>query len=188
MKEDDVLITQFLDGDKEAFAMIINKYQNRLLNITYGVLGNDREAEDVVQEAFIKAYRGLASFNRKSQFYSWLYRITLNTCYDVLRKRRRLTLYPDFHTQPSPAGNNTLDNLAQQEHAQLLHRAINQLPVKLRTVLILKEFENLSYKEIARIVGCRIGTVESRLFRARERLRRILVPQAEHRHEKRGDQ
>jgi len=178
MNEDDKLIEQFLSENKhEAFEMLVAKYQNRLLNISYGILHNNYDAEDAVQNVFIKVYNHLKDFNRKSSFYSWLYRITINSSYDVIRKRKGLQLFPNFvidFKQNSQSSTQPIDNIEKDEKINEVQEALKKLPVKYRVIIILKEFENLSYKEIANIIGCRIGTVESRLFRARELLRKIL--------------
>lgn len=178
MNEDNKIIDQFLNGSKQgAFEMLVAKYQNRLFNISYGILHNNYDAQDAVQNVFIKVYNNLKNFNRKSSFYSWLYRITINSSYDVIRKRKGLQFFPNFvidFKQDSQSSTQPIDNIEKGEKINKVQEALKKLPVKYKVAIILKEFENLSYKKIAKIVGCSIGTVESRLFRAREMLRKIL--------------
>ena len=172
--EDARLIEIFISGDQRGFEMLVKKYQNRVNNIVYSLAGNIESADDISQEVFIKIYHNLCSFREKAKFSTWLYRITVNTTYNHLKKQKRfLPLASDQALGVS--GNITLDNLDQREKQQLLKKAIEQLPFNYRSVIILKDIEGLSYKDIAKSLRCRIGTVESRLFRARRWLKKMLL-------------
>ncbi len=169
------LIEQFLAGDEAGFAMLVKRYQNKVLNIVYSLLGQSGEAEDIAQEVFMKVYHGLRSFRKEAQFATWLYRICVNTTYNYIKAHKRFLPLEEAQTQdafPKIAAH----SLEAQETKELVNKAIAELPFHFRSVLVLKEIEGLSYKEIARTLSCRIGTVESRLFRARELLRKSLTP------------
>ncbi len=173
--EDNVLIERFLSGDEEGFEMLVKRYQDRVINIIYSLTGEARDADDIAQEIFIKVYRNLPTFNKKAGFSTWLYRICVNTTYNYLKKEKRY-LPLDYIQESDVFKKGSLDNLESKERQELIKEAIERLPFRFRTVIVLKEIEGLSYKDIAKTLGCRIGTVESRLFRARDMLRKILSP------------
>ena len=172
--EDIRLIEMFDSGDEKGFEMLVKKYQNRVINIVYSLSGNANNADDIAQDVFIKLYKNIRFFKKKAKFSTWLYRITANTTYNYLKKQKRyVPLY--FNPDLDVSGKVFLNDLDHREKQQLLKKAIGQLPLKYRSVIILKEIEGLCYKDIAKSLGCRIGTVESRLFRARRMLKKMLV-------------
>lgn len=152
---------------EENFEKLVNQYAGRVSNIIYQMLGSPNEVDDLSQEVFIKVYKHLKYFRKEAKFFTWLYRITVNTVWDYLRKQKHRKTVPLEGLEPIHIDNNS-------ELKELLNAEIKKLPIKYRTMLILKDIEGLSYKEIAKILRCRIGTVESRLFRAREALREKL--------------
>jgi RNA polymerase sigma-70 factor, ECF subfamily len=175
MPEDSVYIDQFLGGNSQGFEMLVRKYQNKALNIVYSLIGNDRESEDIVQEAFIKMYHGLKSFNRRSQFSTWAYRIVVNTAYDFLRRRKHF-VQDEVVLENIPSG--TEDPRAAQlsrEKEALIRAALERVPLKFRTPVVLRDIEGLSYMEISQVLRCSIGTVESRIYRARQFLKDELL-------------
>lgn len=178
--QDEILISRTLRGEKEAFDILITKYRDRLFRMTIFMLGNQQEAEDVAQEVFVKAYRNLGKFRGKSSFFTWLYRIAVNSIYTQARKlaRRREVQRQVFRekTEISNPGPKTPEELAITGELQdMVSAAITQLDPRFRQVLILKEIEGMEVAMVAEILNLPSGTVKSRLFRAREELRSILV-------------
>ncbi len=171
MNEDGAYIEQFLGGDSRGFDMLVRKYQNKALNIVYSLIGQDRESEDIVQEAFLKMYHGLRFFNRRSQFSTWAYRIVVNTAYDFLRRRKSF-ITDDAVLEAVPASGDD-PRMARQarEREESINAALARVPLKYRSAVVLKDIEGLSYAEISRVLGCSIGTVESRIWRARQFLK-----------------
>jgi len=177
-KADDLrLINRFKAGDISAFEEILIKYQDRIYNVCRYMLGNAQDAEDAAQDTFIKAYRNLSDFRPDSSLYTWLYRIGVNTCLDYKRRPFFASIFGGTHEddevmnklqsdEPSPE---RLYESKQTGHA--LRAGLKQLSEKFRTVLILKEIEGLSYEEIAEVLDISIGTVKSRISRAREELK-----------------
>lgn len=174
MNEDILYIRKFLSGDAEGFAMLVRKYQDRVLNIIYSLIGQDRESEDIAQEAFLKVYHNLGSFRQQSQFSTWLYRIVVNTAYDFLRKRKNfvsneVAIEKSVSSYDSPA-----QALLRKEKNAILEKALVKVPLQYRAALILKDIEGLSYGQISEVLGCNIGTVESKIYRARQFLKQEL--------------
>jgi RNA polymerase sigma-70 factor (ECF subfamily) len=175
------LIDKARGGDGEAFAGLVDKYRDRVFRLVYGLIRDADETEDVVQEVFVKAFFRLSSFHGNSAFYTWLYRVAVNAATDYRKKWRRRK---GLSLEDSPAGPEGIkdegprpDRLAHgRELGDRIDRALEQLSEKYRTMLLLREYEGLSYEEIGRVLGLRKGTVESRLFRARERLKALLEP------------
>ena len=174
---DKLLVARVQKGDKRAFDLLVMKYQYKVHAIVSRYVNDFDEVNDVVQEAFIKAYRALAKFRGESAFYTWLYRIAVNTAknYLVARNRRPPASDVDAEEAAFYEGSEKLRDIDSPEN--LLYRdeleavvdlAIKNLPEDLRTAVTLREFEGLSYEEIAEIMGCPVGTVRSRIFRARE--------------------
>ncbi|MBG57250.1 MAG: RNA polymerase sigma factor RpoE [Porticoccus sp.] len=174
---DKLLVARVQKGDKRAFDLLVMKYQYKVHAIVSRYVKDFDEVNDVVQEAFIKAYRALAKFRGESAFYTWLYRIAVNTAknYLVARNRRPPASDVDAEEAAFYEGSEKLRDIDSPEN--LLYRdeleavvdlAIKNLPEDLRTAVTLREFEGLSYEEIAEIMGCPVGTVRSRIFRARE--------------------
>ena len=174
---DKLLVARVQKGDKRAFDLLVMKYQYKVHAIVSRYVKDFDEVNDVVQEAFIKAYRALAKFRGESAFYTWLYRIAVNTAknYLVARNRRPPASDVDADEAAFYEGSEKLRDIDSPEN--LLYRdeleamvdlAIKNLPEDLRTAVTLREFEGLSYEEIADVMGCPVGTVRSRIFRARE--------------------
>lgn len=168
------LIRKFKEGNISSFEKLVELYSSRVSNIIYQLLGGfHNETDDLAQMVFIKVYHHLNNFRAEAKFSTWLYRITVNTVWDYLRKQKhRKTVSLEALEQKGPCiltskPSSVTKDVQQEELKELLGRLIQELPLKYRTVLILKELENLSYKEISKVVNCSIGTVESRLFRAR---------------------
>lgn len=183
---DQLLVERVQRGDKKAFELLVVKYQRKLMRLVSRLIRDQAEAEDVVQEAFIKAYRALSQFRGDAAFYTWLYRIGINTAknYLVTMSRRAPT-----STESDAEEAETFDDaehlrdintpeslLATKQIAQTVNAAMDALPEELRTAITLREIEGLSYEEIADVMGCPIGTVRSRIFRAREAIAERLRP------------
>ncbi len=174
--EDNLYIEQFLSGEEKGFEMLVQKYQNRALNIVYSLLGKDRESEDITQEVFLKVYRHLRSFKERSLFSTWLYRIVVNTTYDFARRRRGFINNDEDILKNIVAGSRGPgDTLLLKEKEQMVQKALENVPFKFRVALVLKDIDGLSYVEIARVLRCRLGTVESRIYRARQFLKTELL-------------
>ncbi|MGB0445072.1 MAG: RNA polymerase sigma factor RpoE [Porticoccaceae bacterium] len=174
---DHQLVARVQKGDKRAFDLLVLKYQFRLQAIVSRFIRDTDEVADVTQEAFIKAYRALPKFRGDSQFYTWLYRIAINTAknYLVSKNRRPANTDIDIGDAEQFADNDKLidetspeNSMMTEELAQVIKDSLNQLTEDLRTALTLREFEGMSYEEIAAIMDCPVGTVRSRIFRARE--------------------
>lgn len=172
-------------GDKSAFNVLVLKYQHKVLKLVTRYVRDPVEAEDIAQEAFIKAYRALPSFRGESAFYTWLYRIAANTAKNVLvSSRRRLVDYDldlqdpeDYAAQVLLKDSDTPEGmLLTEEIRQTVTEAMQQLPNDLREAITLRELEGLSYEEIAEVMECPVGTVRSRIFRAREAIDKKLRP------------
>lgn len=174
---DHQLVARVQKGDKRAFDLLVLKYQFRLQAIVSRFIRDTDEVADVTQEAFIKAYRALPKFRGDSQFYTWLYRIAINTAknYLVSKNRRPANTDIDIGDAEQFADNDKLidetspeNSMMTEELTQVIKDSLNQLTEDLRTALTLREFEGMSYEEIAAIMDCPVGTVRSRIFRARE--------------------
>lgn len=184
---DHLLVQRAQKGDKRAFEMLVIKYQRKLARLLGRLVRDQAEVEDVTQEAFIKAYRALPSFRGDSAFYTWLYRIGINTAKNYLvssgRRAPTVTIYDNDEAEGFEDGDqlretNTPENLlATKQIAETVNAAVVALPEELRTAITLREIEGLSYEEIAEIMNCPIGTVRSRIFRAREAIAEKLRPQ-----------
>lgn len=185
-ESDQLLVERVQAGDKRAFDVLVSKYQRRLMRLVSRLVHDTAEAEDVVQETFIKAYRALRHFRGDAAFYTWLYRIGINTAknYLVTQGRRTPTSsetdaeqaesFDDAHRLRD---NNTPESvLASKQIASTVNAAMDVLPIELRTAIVLREIEGLSYEEISEIMACPIGTVRSRIFRAREVIAEKLKP------------
>ncbi len=189
MSERDVdwqLVERVQRGEKRAFDLLVAKYQRKLFRLLSRLIRDQAEIEDVAQEAFIKAYRALPNFRGESAFYTWLYRIAINTAknYLVAQGRRVPTQTEteiedaeNFEDGESLRTEDTPDRmLLSKQVAEAVNRAIERLPEDLRTAIVLRELEGLSYEEIAVSMNCPIGTVRSRIFRAREAVAEELRP------------
>jgi RNA polymerase sigma-70 factor (ECF subfamily) len=164
-------------GDPAAFEEIVRTYLPRVMAIAQSLVGRAGDAEDVAQEVFFKVHQKLANFREEASLYTWLYRVTVNTATDFLKKRshRPLGQVEEFETLPvADEGDTPLAAVSRTDLAREIREAITEIPLPFRTVLVLREIEQLTYEEIATTMNCSIGTVESRLFRARARLKAIL--------------
>lgn len=182
---DQQLVERVQAGDQSAFNILVLKYQHRVLKLVGRFVNDTAEAEDVAQEAFLKAYRALPSFRGDSAFYTWLYRIAINTAKNALVSNRRRPVDFDLDLQDPEqyerhARLKEVDTpegvLLTEEIRQVVERAMEQLPEDLRTAIVLRELEGLSYEEIAEAMDCPVGTVRSRIFRAREAIDKKLKP------------
>jgi RNA polymerase sigma-70 factor (ECF subfamily) len=176
-------IKQVLKGDQEAYGEIVEIYKNSVYQLCYRMLGNRHEAEDIAQEAFLRAYVNIKSFNQDLKFSTWLFRIATNLCIDRMRKKK-----PDYYLDAEVAGTEGLTMYSQvtsntplpetevesQELQETVHKEIQKLPEKYRSAIILKYIEDLSLNEISEILDLPLGTVKTRIHRGREALRQNL--------------
>ena len=182
---DQELVERVKQGDKTAFDLLVIKYQQRIINLVSRFVRNQSDAQDVTQEAFIKAYRAMPNFRGESAFYTWMYRIAVNTAKNHLavQSRRPVAAERDITEIEQIEGDNALKDYATPEHMLLrdeiqetIVKAIENLPDDLKMAITLREVEGLSYEDIASAMDCPIGTVRSRIFRAREAIDNQLEP------------
>ena len=176
-KTDQYLVERVQDGDKQAFDILVKKYQHRIVVLVSRFLNNSADVQDVTQEAFIKAYRALPNFRGESAFYTWLYRIAVNTAKNHLVSQGRRPPSVDLDVSDAEQFEGTLALkeqatperlLLKDEIQRVVTETIEGLSEDLRTAITLRELEGMSYEEIAEVMGCPVGTVRSRIFRARE--------------------
>jgi len=177
---DQDLVTRCRDGDREAFAELVQKYQNRVLTLATRMLDSRSEAEDIAQDIFIKVFQSLQDFRGASRFSTWLYRITVNHCLNYIRRRTRqqqrlVGAEPGEWMQEAPASN-PHKRLEEKERWVLVQAKLQGLSPEHRTIILLRDFEGLSYEEIADVLQLETGTVKSRLHRARMELKALLEP------------
>ena len=187
---DSATIQAILDGEVDRYAELVNRYQGQALRLAFSLLGNYEDAKDVSQDAFVSAYRALAHFRRQAKFSTWLYRIIVNACHDVWKRRAHQPkvvaqvgeVYSNveedglFVVEVVDSATGPSDYLANRELSATLNGAINVLPEKQRTAFILHHVHGLQLCEVATVMGCRAGTIKSHIFRATERLRLYLAP------------
>lgn len=183
---DQQLVERAQRGDQQAFGLLVTKYQRKLARLLSRMIRDPAEVEDVAQEAFIKAYRALPSFRGDSAFYTWLYRIGVNTAKNYLVSNgRRAPTSTSFDAEEAEGfedadllrDNDTPERLlATKQIGETVNAAMDALPEDLRTAIVLREIEGMSYEEIATVMDCPIGTVRSRIFRAREAISERLKP------------
>ena len=189
---DAVLVQRAVAGDQRAFELLVIKYQRRLQRLIGRLVRDTDLVEDIAQETFIRAYRALPQFRGESQFYTWLYRIAVNTAKKFLQERKRSPTMSDrafvanedndetFRVVAEPINDETPESvLAAKEIAAAVNSGLAALPLDLRQALTLREIEGLSYEEIAAVMDCPMGTVRSRIFRARELISAKLKPMLE---------
>jgi RNA polymerase sigma-70 factor, ECF subfamily len=176
-------IKQVLKGDQSAFAELVELYKDKVFQICFRMLGNRHEAEDIAQEAFIRAYVNIETFNQKRKFSTWLFRIATNLCIDRIRKKK-----PDYYLDADVAGTDGLtmysqvaadvqmpeDEVENMELQETIQKEISKLPEKYRSVIVLKYIEELPLQEISEILDMPLGTVKTRVHRGREALRKQL--------------
>ena len=185
------IIQAVLAGEVDRYAEVVDKYQGQAIRLAFSLLGNYEDAKDASQEAFVSAYRALARFRGHATFSTWLYRIVINECKDVYRRRARQPMIaarvgqadpdaPDadalFVTDAADPSGGPGDHLANQELSQTLSRSIQALPLKQRSAFLLHHVHGLPLDEVANVMRCRIGTVKSHLFRSTAHLRISLGP------------
>lgn len=178
--EDVDLVKESLEGNQLSFQLLVERYQTRLFGMVRHYTKNPVEVEDIVQDTFLKAYTRLDTFQHQSSFFTWLYRIATNTILDFLKRRGRSPV--QAVEDPEATGESAEQSvqrpdarLERDEIARITHEVMNDMPEIFRTVLVLREFEGQAYQDIADILDISIGTVESRLFRARARFKQKLI-------------
>ncbi|MAK55017.1 MAG: RNA polymerase sigma factor RpoE [Pusillimonas sp.] len=189
MSERDVdaeLVARVQRGDKRAYDLLVLKYQRKIMRLLSRMIREPSEVEDVAQEAFIKAYRALPQFRGDSAFYTWLYRIAINTARNWQASSQRRPMSSSIVSNEDDETFDQIDNLtdistpesvlASRQVVSTVNAAIDALPEELRTAIVLREIEGMSYEDIAQTMGCPIGTVRSRIFRAREAIAAQLRP------------
>lgn len=180
-KTDEELVRSASGGDTDAFNKLVARWEVPIHALAYRVLGRDEDARDVCQEAFLRAYRGLSRFKGQAKFSSWLYRIALNLCNDRLRRERRVAFVQpsdDFETTGraaiDPINETVEDLIIRRELGRTVSKAMAHLPPEQRTVIVLKEYHDLTFREIAELVGCPLSTVKTRLYQGLSVLRKHL--------------
>jgi RNA polymerase sigma-70 factor (ECF subfamily) len=178
------LVRRVQRGERGAYDLLVLKYQHKVVKLVMRYLGDAADAEDVAQEAFIKAYRALPQFRGDSAFYTWLYRIAINTAKNALAARNRNPVTYELDLQGNDEAAEMIGKLKDPETPEglalteeirnIVNAAIGELPEDLRTAIVLRELEGMSYEEIAAAMDCPVGTVRSRIFRAREAIDRKL--------------
>jgi RNA polymerase sigma-70 factor, ECF subfamily len=185
--DDSAVVSTFLGGEERAFTELVERYQTRLLNFIYRTIGDREKAEDLVQEVFIRVYRHLHRFDRSKKFSTWVYTIASNLAKNELRNRSRnplvlfQTVQRSYQDDDRPVEfedpNSRPDDMYHQRHLQkIVEETVSKLPEHHRNVFILRELEGKSYEEIAEITDCNLGTVKSRLNRARNSFAEIIAP------------
>ena len=181
-RSDEELVTRAQSGDQESFNQLVSRWERPIYALAYRTLGREDDARDVVQDAFLRAYRGLRSFKGEAKFSSWLYRITLNLCRDWIRRERRAPVVqvPEgvdpvdlADAQASPA-ESVEDLVARREMTEAVTRAMSELPEEQRAAILLKEYHGLTFQEIADQLNCPLSTVKTRLYQGLSVLRRRL--------------
>ena len=183
---DQQLVVRAQHGDQQAYGLLVSKYQRKLARLLSRLIRDPAEVEDVAQETFIKAYRALGNFRGDSAFYTWLYRIGINTAKNYLVSQgRRAPTRTEFDSEEAEGfeegellrDNNTPERmLLSKQIGETVNSAMEALPEELRTAIVLREIEGMSYEDIAKMMDCPIGTVRSRIFRARESVAEKLRP------------
>ncbi len=169
------LIERFKKGDRSAFEVILLRHQDRIYNLCRYMLQDPQNAQDAAQDVFLKAYKALKDFRPDASLYTWLYRIAVTTCLDYRRKSRREVFRSEPLTEDLPSDEHSPHQLYESRKiTETIQLALQKLPEKLRAAIVLREIEELSYVEIAEVLHTSVGTVKSRIWRARDQLRRLL--------------
>ena len=179
IEDEERLIAKIQEGDLRSFDLLVKRYQRKIYFLAYRMVKNHDTADDIAQETFIHAYSSIKSFKLGYGFYTWLYRICMNLSINHLKRQKFVIPESHFEEETNPlekeiSGGDPLTVLVQKEQERKIENAIDSLPPKYKAVFILKVYEDLSYEEIARTLKISLGTVMSRLFRARERLQELL--------------
>lgn len=183
LSEDTLLAFKAADGLDSAFESLVRKYEKLVSTCAYSIVGNTEDALDVSQETFLKVYKSIGSFKGESEFSTWIYRIAKNTALDFVRRRKQNTVSIDssgeenegFDIADESESASPEKKVLQKEKVQILRKAIDSLSEEHREIIILRDMNDYSYEAIAESLGIETGTVKSRLFRAREQLRKILL-------------
>lgn len=177
MIPDDVYVHKTVEGDVEAFNELVNRHHTKIYGLAYRMLGNSDDAQDATQETFLEAYKSIKTFRFQSQFGTWLYRVGLNTCNQIIRKAKSRNRMMDAYTEEKSVRGMTEEReiperlAIKAEQKEIIQAAIDRLPPKQREVVTLFYMQHLKYKEIAEILDCSIGTVASRLNKAMQNLK-----------------
>ena len=187
MHSEEYLVKQSIQGDTRAFEELVSHYHNKIYALAYRYMGNEEDAYDMAQEAFLKAFRSLHTFKGNSSFSTWLYRVTTNVCLDELRRRKR-RIIPLSLDEPlaSQEGDEVEKEIAdsspgvdiiyeQKEFSQYIQQLLNEMKPEHKTAIVLRDVIGFSYEEIAEVINCSMGTVKSRISRAREVLRKKIT-------------
>lgn len=184
MQGDELLLRRACKGDVQAFEELMQSHESRIYAIALRMMGNREDAQDCAQEAMVRIYRAMGSFKGQSALATWIYRITMNTCLDELRRRKArkvtsLDSLVDNGWSPTDAGDTPEEHGLRVEKQNALNQAIQSLPDDMRAAIILRDVKGYSYDEIASILDANVGTIKSRISRGREKLREILSKQSE---------
>jgi len=182
ISQDSPLIERFQQGDSSAFEELFIKYQSKVFNTCYRMLGNYQDASDMAQEVFIRAHKSLRRFRGDSRFYTWLYRIAMNSCINKLKSQKPTLSLSDYNisqehvkqTLGSSPDRNPLKRLEDKELQRYVQNGINSLSDKYRSAIVLRDIQGLGYQEIAEVLGCSLEAIRSCLYRARQELRKEL--------------
>lgn len=184
MQGDELLLRRACKGDVQAFEELMQSHESRIYAIALRMMGNREDAQDCAQEAMVRIYRAMGSFKDQSALATWIYRITMNTCLDELRRRKArkvtsLDSLVDNGWSPTDTGDTPEEHGLRVEKQNALNQAIQSLPDDMRAAIILRDVKGYSYDEIASILDANVGTIKSRISRGREKLREILSKQSE---------
>lgn len=184
MQGDELLLRRACKGDVQAFEELMQSHESRVYAIALRMMGNREDAQDCAQEAMVRIYRAMGSFKGQSALATWIYRITMNTCLDELRRRKArkvtsLDSLVDNGWSPTDTGDTPEEHGLRVEKQNALNQAIQSLPDDMRAAIILRDVKGYSYDEIASILDANVGTIKSRISRGREKLREILSKQSE---------
>lgn len=184
MQGDELLLRRACKGDVQAFEELMQSHESRIYAIALRMMGNREDAQDCAQEAMVRIYRAMSSFKGQSALATWIYRITMNTCLDELRRRKArkvtsLDSLVDNGWSPTDTGDTPEEHGLRVEKQNALNQAIQSLPDDMRAAIILRDVKGYSYDEIASILDANVGTIKSRISRGREKLREILSKQSE---------
>jgi len=173
--DDHKIVKEILNGNKELYSLLVEKYMEKIRNLIFNITNNIFIVDDLTQEVFIKAYEALPQFQFRSGFYTWIYRIALNKCKDHIRKKKLKYYFPILSMNKLSSDIEDNNNIYSKiDDNLLIQEALNRLKYDFKEILILKEIENLTYQEISEILNCEIGTVKSKLARARASFAKIV--------------